>query len=263
MPGNEIYLAAMKEKTGLFATWPVNQPVALGDYGRLEGARFTRVGSLGEKVAKKFGTRKSQGEAEMEVSASSSRQIGGNVDGSAEAGVASGDATVKVSFDSEGGFLFVAAGTTVTEVDDLKKLGDLMREKHDRGEWNADHHVVVQLLTAEKVTILCQTRVALTSPFESKGDGPATAGALAKLDAGVGYVDSSGVATRVLGEGPVTPLMGLAYLKRHFFRGSELRVRDIEDEDDLIVKLEGDDALGVIGRGRSAPESLEHGGEPL
>ena len=111
MPGNEIYLAAMKEKTGLFATWPVNQPVALGDYGRLEGARFTRVGSLGEKVTKKFGTRKSQGEAEMEVSASSSRQIGGNVDGSAEAGVASGDATVKVSFDSEGGFLFVAAGT--------------------------------------------------------------------------------------------------------------------------------------------------------
>ena len=70
----------------------------------------------------------------------------------------------------------------------------------------------------------------------------------------MGYVDSSGVATRVLGEGPVTPLMGLAYLKRHFFRGSELRVRDIEDEDDLIVKLEGDDALGVIGRGRLAPE---------
>ena len=36
------------------------------------------------------------------------------------------DATVKVSFDSEGGFLFVTAATTVTELDDLKKLGDLV-----------------------------------------------------------------------------------------------------------------------------------------
>ena len=246
MPTDQQYCSSIRRETSLFANWPPNAPRQIGDYGRINGALFEFFGRLDPAEIKALGKRESSSPAGFDIMINSTRSLNTHTSAEAKSKVADGKALLKIAFTSDEGVVFAAPSIKISEITSMKALGDTLHERLRQGNWEMDHSVVVQVSEAESATILLSNQAGAGIDFEVAADAPVNAQLVAKLNAGMSVIDSHGVGIKIIGEGPLTPLFKLAYLKwrilgdrkpafREVLIPGKFDVYEVNEEYELIV----------------------------
>jgi hypothetical protein len=185
-----------------------NAPRALGDVGTLTDKVFGRGSSLAN-LGIAFAT--IDGAAPNELSYSSHAKI------SAAAGAGVGDANaVSVSFESEGAFVFQAAQTTTSEIDNEFELGtELVRLWLDH-KWHEDWCVVTKIVKVTNLTVLISQSKDASVVLKAGGALLSGALGLANASGSLTIASSSGELTSIISDKPTVPLFTLSKLRRSF-----------------------------------------------
>jgi hypothetical protein len=250
MPSEQQYGASIRRETSLFANWQPNSPREIGDFGPVNGALFEFFGRLDPAEIEALGKRESPSPASYDIMINSTRSLNSHLSAEAKAAnVADGKALLGIKFSSEEGIVFAAPSIKITEITSMAALGNILNKRRRDSNWSMDHAVVVQVSEAESATILLANQADAGMDFEVAGDVPVNAQLVAKLDAGASLINSHGVGMKIIGEGPLTPLFKLAYLKRRIIgdprivyrealapgTDEQLEVHEVDDEFVLVV----------------------------
>jgi hypothetical protein len=218
---DRLYASQVRDETGLFANWLPNSSLNIGHYGPLHGVVFQPFGEL-----KAIVTAGASSAASYDFTIHATRKINTDVKALADAGVSAGKVLLEVSFQKEAAVTFSAPETRVTRVDDLVTLGKRLLELLSAGNWNPDHAIVVEVVTANRATIIASSQSGAEVKFAVDAETPVNANAMANLNVNTSLVFERGVGARVIGEGPLTPLFRLAFLKRRLLGEREIHFRE-------------------------------------
>jgi len=223
MPLADTYIAHVHEHTRLLATWLPNAQRTIGDYGTLVE---TGGGPDFEKLARLDGIQASPSPATTtyDFTVDADRLINASASAAADAGVTSGKALLEVKFHNADALSFSAPDGVITRVDDLIALGERLITLQAQNLWDWRYCIVIEVVTVPKVTILIAQKAGAEIKFEVDGNTPINPHLLANLDATSSLKVSKGVSGKIIGEGPLTPLYRVAYLKSRFFKGPEIKV---------------------------------------
>lgn len=154
-----VYSDAVKKHFRvLYANWEPGSPIALGDYGVMEGNIFIPMGKLKKdfpefkgdflqftpdqtKDNKEF---KSQGGVEVSLLPKGSLSV---------QGVELAKATLDIKFSSTNMVYFNAMGCTTTRITNKAKLGEVLKVLLTDGRWKKEYCVVTDLVESEKAIV--------------------------------------------------------------------------------------------------------------
>jgi hypothetical protein len=213
------YATQIRNETGKFAAWFPNAHIRIGDYGTVSGPLFQRLSHL-DDVASSYGPAK----AAFDFNINADRSINVDAKAAADAGVTKGNVLLEVSFHSEAAVSFSAPDATISTVDDLVALGQRLVGLGGDKWKRRDYYIVCEVVTAPRATILIAQKAGAEMKFEVTANTPINPTVMANLDSNSSLRVHKGVNTKIVGEGPLTPLFRLAHLKSHLFKEPEIRI---------------------------------------
>jgi hypothetical protein len=198
----------------LFANWQPSQPVALGDFGKLEGNIFVRLGNV-----KQFGipfTEYSENRKDQQSFASKgSTEIKFNAGGSAPVGgTVNVKANLEVNFSSEDSVFFNAAECKYSLIADKVALAKEVMERFRAKKWDRVWAVVTDVIKAGATTLAVSGSKSSSIVFEATGNVPNIN--LGDASIGLSIKSSRNVGYQVVAAEGLTPLIGLSKIKPQF-----------------------------------------------
>lgn len=214
------YGSVIRQQMERFATWTPQATVTVGDYGPLNGALFDKMNNLGP-----LKSTTSPGVAGYDLTFGAKRSFNFNAEARAKYNIAEGKALLEVGFSTESALMFSTPDAVVTRVDDIEALGRQLVDRYRDGNWDLAHGIVVEVTKVSKATILLSEKSNATANFSVEANTPLSAAAMANLNANTSLVDTEGVGVKVVGEGPLTPLFRLAFLRKVFLHDPKIEIR--------------------------------------
>jgi hypothetical protein len=202
-----IYADEMRDQSDYFAAWPPNAQFQIGDVGRLTGALFDKYEHLSEVIGAP-----ETAKATFDFAVNADRELLAGANAAADARVADGKALLQLSFTAEAALSFSAPDCVITTVSDLRALGKRIATLGSK--WNDSDFIVYQLVTAPRATILVSQKAGAEMKLEVAGNAPLNPQLMVSLDASASIKKSAGMSTKIVGEGPLTPLFRLARMRR-------------------------------------------------
>jgi hypothetical protein len=159
-PMRSIYTNAARRHLRLFANWEPNRPIALGDYGRLDGDWFDRLGSLSEFQVEWTTSVSADGLSHFKFTSSDSVEVEANARGKG----CNTRANVEVSFGRGMAVFMDAAGCTYESLADKRQLGDRLLKLQD---FDRKWVVVTDLVRAERLIVAISANSNARITFEA------------------------------------------------------------------------------------------------
>jgi len=198
----------------LFANWQPSQPIALGDFGKLEGNIFIRLGNV-KKFGIGFTDRTDNRKDQQSFASEGSTEVKFN---GAVAGPAGGTVTVKasleVNFASKDSVFFNAAECRYSMIDDKIALGAAVMELYRAKKWDRAWAVVTDIIAAGATTLAVSGSSSSSIVFEATGNVPNID--LADASVGLAIKSSRNVGYQVVAQQGLTPLIALSKIKPQF-----------------------------------------------
>jgi hypothetical protein len=224
------YAREMHEKFGYLATWLPNTQVTLGDIGVIRNQVFEPVSSL-HKLGIAFAVDRDRQPADLDYTSSDAVSIQTKVAGAAPDTALAGaqaDGSISISFSRADAVVFQAAACLTSRIADVKSLGDEILSRYYRNDWDPQHVVVTDLVTAKAATILISDSHDAHIDLALKAQTVSVA-KLADANASLSVTRASGIGTRVVAAEGLTPLFKVAGVKRRLFRDDEFARRQTGD----------------------------------
>lgn len=207
---NEIY----NNLRPLYGNWEPSQPLALGDYGALQGRIFVRLGSISQ-LGIQSGVRKdgkkdqkyftSKGSTEVKFNAAGSVPVGGAVNAKA---------SLEVNFSSERAVFFNAAECEYSMMDDKAAVGAAIMKRYKRRTWKREWVVVTDVIQSGATTIAVSGGSSSNIVFEATGNVPNIN--LADASAGLTIKSAKNVGYQIVAAQGLVPLIGLSGVRPAF-----------------------------------------------
>jgi len=249
------YTRELRKRFGYCATWLPTVEVRLGDVGVLEGYRFERVATLAD-FDLDFEVRTDSATAQLDYTSEGSVSFrikaAGEVPTAASA-LTQVDAGISISFSAEHAVLFQAAECTTSSIENRHRLALALLQRFEDGQWPKRYVVVTSLVRALRTTILISAGRDAGIDLRASADVSLGEHSLADADAGLEIVSSRGVATRIVGEGGLTPLFQAIGVKKPFLRGARVTTRSLDDP----APADDENVLGDVGYDTFDPELAE------
>jgi hypothetical protein len=239
---DQLYASNIRAQVGLFAAWLPNADIRIGHYGSLNGALFQPLRQLKGLYAEPAPSK-----ATYDFNIAADRTINTKTAALADAGVTSGNVLLEVHFEKEAAVSFSAPDAVITRVTDIRGLGEKLVGMMKLGDWDRKHAIVVEVITAPKATILASETAGAAVKFEVGAHTPISPQVMADLDESSSLRFHKGVAAKVIGEGPITPLFRLAFLQRRLFRDPTISFRGPAGEEvqPERVEIDNDETLEI------------------
>lgn len=232
MVSYKSYLKALHGRFGLLGAWPPNQRVEPGDIGVLEDGALRRVSALHHLGVEVELSRSPQPGA---LEYSEGAEVRTSAQAEAATGVLPGapQASARVRFTHECGFLFSASGLTEVRIDDTLGVQAAILDLWRKGSWDPDWVVVDRVLSADVLTVLISAQRGVEVDLDGSSAGQGAA---------LGLGRSGGDTLRFQGEAGLTPLYGALRLDRRLVRKDRLEAAPLsflpEPDDEEIEILE-------------------------
>jgi hypothetical protein len=229
------YTRELSQRAGYRATWLPNAPLRLGDVGVLDGESFdarTSLGALG--IASK---QRSGPPGDLRFSSDDGVKVLFDLPGE--------PAAARVEFESQGAFLFQAAGCVETQLDDLDALArELVLQRDLELRWKPDWVLVDTVVRAARATVLISesTRAELTLELDPAAVGLSTLVPEAGISAGA----QKGEVYQVIGAAGLTPLYRVRRFRRSFLDWLRGRPADELARAAAPLKLRADEVFEAV-----------------
>jgi hypothetical protein len=209
--------AVKKHLRVLYASFPPNEPLALGDFGVLENDLFVRLGNIGDAFGITFTSR--IGTATETISFSSAGSVHIDVKaGGRLSGVV--NASIEIKFANQHAVLFNAAGCTPSSVENQAALGSEIMTLLKEGRWQRKHALVTTLIAAGSTTAIASGSNEGAIVLEGRTPEIASVD-LSDASIKLSVRRSRDISLEVVTEGHCSPLLGLSAVKGNVFRSDE------------------------------------------
>lgn len=218
----ENYVDTVRRETGMFAVYPPNQSLRLGDFGKVSDGRFVRYGNI-KGLAKPIQTQEVVGQVQMNREFKS-RRVRKTVIGAGGSGAASGvsaRARLELDFGSESSVYFAVSGCTHKQLGNLGGIANEIVALSKSSKWNDDYRVVTALVEASNTTVVLGREESSKVVLEADAGVPSINMADAKVALQLTF-DSSASENWVTvkpeaGQQPLTPFCWFHHIDRDFF----------------------------------------------
>jgi hypothetical protein len=202
----------------LYAAWPPNEPIALGDYGALSNAIFERKGSLSEcgvNVATLTNATKSHWDYQSEGVTFESVDLEADANAPAPGAPVGAKGRLTVSFRNAYSVLFATADCVLQTIDHLKELQGAILALYKNGTLSADYVVVTNAVRAGATTMI----ISENGGGSISLDANVAASEINLLSAQVGLVvkRAENIGFHAIAEPGLVPLFGVSGLQRKNF----------------------------------------------
>ncbi|MFD0272330.1 hypothetical protein ACFVHB_00280 [Kitasatospora sp. NPDC127111] len=205
-----------------WATWPLTEPVGLGDVLLAQGDAVRSAGTLADRgVAVEPGRPGRRGDYTYDAAGGVELRFkaAGATD-PAFSSVAAAEAGALVRFGAGSGVLVVYRGITTRGLADTRRLaGELVRQ-YALGRWERELLAVTEAARAESGTVLVAAGGEAAAELSITAAAGAGAPGLADLAGGVALAASRNLGLRWV-SGPVTPFYRVVRLRERWLRGVE------------------------------------------
>jgi hypothetical protein len=201
----------------LFATWPPNDSVRLGDYGALQGNVFVRLANVTDTLGLSFQERKDSARSgNYEYGSSDLTDIEFHAVAGASAGGVPVKAGLDITFSSENAVFFKAAGYTPVSVEDQVTFGDRIMGLYQSACWEKKFVVLTALLLSAGATIITSGSNNTAISLEASADAVAVID-LADASLKLGVRRPKNVAFKVVTESGLVSLVSPSKVQGSLF----------------------------------------------
>ena len=203
------YCDEIKKNIGYYAAWPPNHYHKLGDFGKLDGNRFTYLGNIKDRRFRvKFTTRKHNAIVSFD------HQTKGAVKITFQPKVSASiiNASMKIEFSKKDAVLFKTSGNMET-IGNIYSVLENITKLANKTIWKKEWVVISEILKADFTTALISKESGASIEFEAKSP-QVTFLDLANLSADVKVKNSRHISTKVVATGRATPLFKLIGFKK-------------------------------------------------
>jgi hypothetical protein len=214
----EIYCEDLHDNfQELYATWPIGNPLQLGDYGVLKkNSVFVRLGNVSQHGIQ-FTTRSDPTKDDYEYKSANEVEVKsyGKLDG--QAGGATINAHLEIEFASRRAVFFFAADCTYDSIDDQVALGNEIMARYDQKKWKGEWVVVSSLLSAAATTAIVSGAKSGSISLEATANVDRVD--LADANVGVAVKAEKNLDLKTITAQGMQPLMGLSQVQPKWRRG--------------------------------------------
>lgn len=196
----------------LFANWQPSQPIVLGDFGKLEGNIFIRLGNV-KKFDINFTDRSDDRKDQQSFASEGSTEVKFTAAGKGPTGV-DVKANLEVNFSSKDSVFFNAAECRYSMIDDKVALGVAIMELYRAKKWDRAWAVVTDTIAAGATTLAVSGSSSSSIVFEATGNVPNIN--LADASIGLAIKGARNVGYQVVAQQGLTPLIALSKIKPIF-----------------------------------------------
>lgn len=203
----------------LYATFPPNEPVMLGDYGVMNGNVFVPIGKVSDLGIPIGNVRRIPERAsDVDFTSEGSVDVELHAAGSATPGGVAVNAGIDISFSKKFSIFFFAAKCVPAFIEDQVTLGNAVLRLLQEGKWQKKFVVITSLLEAGSTTIVVSASDQSSIALE------ATSSAVPAIDLGdvtlkLSLKRARSVGLKVVTQGSLTPLIGLSKVSGLFRDG--------------------------------------------
>jgi hypothetical protein len=223
----EQYTEELRNKFGYLATWIPNTQLRLGDIGILKRDRFEYYSNLNE-LGIPFSIRNSNEASDFEYSSKGSVEINFKAAGNAPAlgqVLTTDDAGISVIFNRENAIMFIGHNCRTDYIENLEKLGSAILDRYKGGKWNKDYVIITELVNAGTTTIIISNSTNARADFRVDRNSKEMSLSIADISGNVSITNSSGIDTKIIAAGQLTPLFRASGLRRRFLKGIGFETR--------------------------------------
>jgi hypothetical protein len=229
------YVREVHSELGLWASWPPQAAVNVGDVGALQDGVFRRHDTLAERRIA-FRTRRGLRGVDFEHRSNGGVEISSAVAARPLPDELPVSVAVKIRFTRRGAMYLAAADCTIEEMVDQDLIGQEIVQRFSGGFWKSGDLVVTEVMRCSSFTLL------VSSGGDSGVELSVEGGAFLPVGVGVKEISSKNITTKIVSERGLTP----------FFRCRRLRPRMLGLGDPVAV-FRG----GSVDRAEAARQSLD------
>lgn len=208
---SEHYTATVhKNLKPLFGNWEPSKPLALGDYGIIEGYTFNYLGNI-KDLNIQIAERKINNKTQKNFSSDNSTEV--IFHGKGQKYV---NAAVEINFKSANSVFFNASGCEYVQIEDLTRLGKTVMNLYKSGRWNKSWAIVTEIINSESSTILISNGISSSIILEASTTEEFIN--LADVSVKLSINSQKNIGYQTLTEGGMTPLFGLSKLLKPFLQ---------------------------------------------
>lgn len=209
----KFYTDTIKEKSGdFYGTWPVDSPIELGDYGKLDGNKFERYGNVKDNFCIDI-----IGQTGIGGVKTYSFKAGDKVNVTTNCGSSVGDskATLEISFGGESGVYFSIDGCKYSEIKNYQQLGEKIIELYYEDKWKEDYVIVNKLVKADASTIVLTNGTGASIKLEANVPAISEKDCV-NSDIKFNIVSQNNIGLNLVAENNLKPLLGLSNITTSF-----------------------------------------------
>ena len=210
----------------LYANWPPNVPVRLGDFGTLSSKILHVKGNIADIFGIKFKERPGTAErAQYSYRSAESTEVTFKAQGQGGTGGVSVNASVGISFSSKNAVFFNAAACEHRSIEDEISLGKEVMQLFETERWDDDWVIVTRLISSAATTIAIAASASASITFEADANVPKVDLANAGIKLSTSHEKNIGfsVATDAL-----VPLLGYSKIQPGWWPWGEKDWRPVE-----------------------------------
>lgn len=210
----DIYSESIHNNLRMYAAWPIDTPLNLGDFGTLEGQLFQRLGNLKERYnieVKSLSSNssvhydfKSAGLVETTMYAKGDINVGGQIP-LAKAGL-------EINFSGENAVFFDAAGCSISSIENKDKVFNEITKLYRRGMWDKKYTLITDIIRSESTRVFISNSQNASIFLEAQSP-KITVIDLAKANIGLRCASEKNIGLNVISTNSTTPLMKLGRIK--------------------------------------------------
>ena len=231
---SERYAGDIHRDLHMYAAWPVDTPLALGDYGTLEGKLFQKIGNIKEDHNIIVKSLASTASVSYDYRTSGIVKTALYAKGEVKVGTSFplAKAGLDINFSGENAVFFNASGCKITSIENKESIFSKILQLYRSGKWNKEYRLITELVNAESTIIIASKSSNASISLEA--DSPAiTVIDLAKAKIGLNLVREEGIGLKVFSDGNLTPLRKLAGIVDSFLSLQGPRLAQFGADDDL------------------------------
>lgn len=257
----QVYIKDIhKQWKNLYANWPPNGTIVLGDYGFLDkDGLFEIKGNikLDGFVSKSIRINTSSSEADYKYSSKgcSFEQLKTNAEGKINQ-VANLNASLEIKFERDNSIFLNAAGCKIHSIENIPQIEKEIIWSFKGGSWNPAYAIITKLVEATSSTLIISSSDKASITLEAGVDIPKIDLANAALELSVKSQQNIGF--QAIMKGNLVPLFGCHKLRCKWFGEPELEASNLvttsgeSDEEDMAKVREM-----LIREGKSFQDELE------
>jgi hypothetical protein len=210
----DIYSESVHSNLRMYAAWPIDTPLGLGDFGTLDGHLFQRLGNIKDQYSIQIKSLSSKSSVHYDYRSADTVETTMYAKGDMKLGgqIPLAKAGLEINFSGENAVFFDAAGCNISTIENKDNVFNEITKLYRKGKWDKKHTLITDIIRAESAMVLI-SKSKDASIFLEAESPEITVIELAKASIGLRCKSEKNIGLNFISTQETTPLIKLGRIK--------------------------------------------------